>query len=122
MALPKGNKNAPKFILTVGQVKLAEKLGVSLETYAYEMSKMKKQPKTPPKTPQKKTNWEKLARELQAALKSEIDENIKLVDDKNGLIARVESLEFDILNLKHQAIGYQAVVSYLENKLGYHSV
>jgi hypothetical protein len=112
MGRPKGSKNAPKRLsMTVSQVNLAKKLGVSLETYAHELLKMKKQPKTP----QKKTNWEKLARELQAALKSEIDEN-------SGLIARVESLEFDILNLKHQAIGYQAVVSYLENKLGYHSV
>jgi hypothetical protein len=112
MARPLGSKNKPKRLaLTVAQVNIAKKLGIPLETYAQEILKMKKERSIP----QKKTNWEKLARELQAALKSEIDEN-------SGLISRVESLEFDILNLKHQAIGYQAVVSYLENKLGYHSV
>ncbi len=58
-----------------------------------------------------KINWENLARELQTALRDEIAEG-------HSMIQRIEGLEFDVRNLKHQAVGYQAVISYLENKLG----
>lgn len=59
----------------------------------------------------KKMDWEKLARHLQSALRDEFVENEKLAK-------KISDLEFDVANLKHQAIGYRAVVSYLENKIG----
>lgn len=62
-----------------------------------------------------KIDWEKLARGLQEALRDEIAEG-------QGQIQRIENLEFEVRNLKHQAVGYQAVISYLENKLGNTSI
>jgi hypothetical protein len=56
-------------------------------------------------------DWENMARELQKALRDEIF-------DGQGKMRTIEGLEFDVRNLKHQVIGYQAVISYLENKLG----
>lgn len=56
-------------------------------------------------------NWEKLAKELQTALRDEIDENQKRAHDIEALLFKVKSLE-------HQVIGFQAVISYLESKNG----
>lgn len=56
-------------------------------------------------------NWEKLAKELQTALRDEIVENQKRATDIDALLFKIKSLE-------HQVIGFQAVISYLETKSG----
>jgi len=53
-------------------------------------------------------NWESIAKDLQKALRDEIDEN--------------QALAFKIKSLEHQAIGFQAVISYLETKSGHDTV
>jgi hypothetical protein len=62
-------------------------------------------------TKAKAVDWEKLCKHLQSALRDEFADNEKLV-------TKVKEMEFKVANLEHQAIGYRAVVSYLENKLG----
>ena len=57
----------------------------------------------------KKFSWEELARQLEKALKQEIKHN-------NELSEKVSDLNFQASNLVHQAIGYRAIISYLENK------
>lgn len=59
----------------------------------------------------KVVDWEKLCKHLQTALRDEFADNDKLT-------TKIKELEFKVANLEHQAIGYRAVVSYLENKLG----
>jgi hypothetical protein len=54
-------------------------------------------------------NWERLAKQLQSALNDEI----KISNEFEGYI---NDLKYQVANLEHQAIGYRAVVSYLENK------
>jgi hypothetical protein len=56
-------------------------------------------------------NWEGLAKNLQTALRDEINENQKRSHDIDALLFKVKSLE-------HQIIGFQAVISYLETKSG----
>lgn len=56
-------------------------------------------------------NWEKLAKELQTALRNQIAEN----QEYEKLI---KNLNFEIANARHKEIGYQAVISYLESKRG----
>ena len=63
----------------------------------------------------KKVDWQKLCGHLQTALRDEFSEN-------ETLKAKVSNLEFSVANLEHQAIGYRAVLSYLENKLGNHPI
>lgn len=74
-------------------------------------SKNKKKIVVKPQTKAKVVDWEKLCKHLQTALRDEFADNEKLV-------TKVKELEFKVANLEHQAIGYRAVVSYLENKLG----
>jgi hypothetical protein len=57
----------------------------------------------------KQFDWEGLARQLEEALKQEIRNN-------NELNEKVSDLNFQASNLVHQAIGYRAIISYLENK------
>jgi tRNA A37 N6-isopentenylltransferase MiaA len=107
---PVGSKSKPKVKtvrLTNAQVVLANKMGVPVEEYAKQIAALEKKPRTITK----KVNWERLAKQLQTALNDEIVEN-------NGLFKRIDELKYQIANLEHQAIGYRAVVSYLENKLG----
>ena len=59
--------------------------------------------------PAKQFDWEALARQLEEALKQEIRNN-------NELNEKVSDLNFQASNLVHQAIGYRAIISYLENK------
>ena len=59
--------------------------------------------------PAKQFDWESLARQLEEALKEEIRNN-------NELTEKVSDLNFQASNLVHQAIGYRAIISYLENK------
>jgi len=63
-----------KIMILKSEANLAEKLGVPLETYAKEKIKLSKPRK--PRTP--KVDWERLAKNLQQALASEIKENDSL--------------------------------------------
>jgi hypothetical protein len=107
---PAGSKNKPKTIKTVritnAEVLLAKKMGVSVEQYAKEKVALSNKPSKIVK----KVNWERLAKQLQTALNDEILEN-------GGLFERIDDLKFQVANLEHQAIGYRAVVSYLENQI-----
>jgi hypothetical protein len=106
---PVGSKNKPKVKtvrLTNAEVLLAKKMGVSVEQYAKQKVALSKKPRKIVK----KVNWERLAKQLQTALNDEIVEN-------NGLFTKIDELKFQIANLEHQAIGYRAVVSYLENQI-----
>jgi hypothetical protein len=58
---------------------------------------------------EKQFDWEGLARQLEEALKQEIRNN-------NELNEKVSDLNFQASNLVHQAVGYRAIISYLENK------
>lgn len=105
---PAGSKNKPKkIIMTRTQVDLAKKAGVPIESYAKEMFKLSRGRKPV----NAKFDWEKIAKRLQTALNDEIKEN-------QGLANEVSALQYKVANLEHQAIGYRAIVSYLENKLG----
>lgn len=112
---PVGSKNKPKTTkvirLTQGQVNLAKKIGVSVEDYA----KARLELENKPRKLVKKVNWEKLAKQLQTALNDEIVEN-------QAILRQIDDLKYQVANLEHQAIGYRAVVSYLENNLANHTV
>ena len=107
---PVGSKNKSKTVKTVrltnSQVLLANKMGIPVEQYAKELVNLSNNPSKIVK----KVNWERLAKQLQTALNDEIVEN-------NGLFTKIDELKFQIANLEHQAIGYRAVVSYLENQI-----
>lgn len=105
---PVGSKNKPKTVkLTQAQVNVAKKLGVSVEQFAKERAALERKPRGKAKV----VDWEKLCKHLQTALRDEFADNDKLN-------TKIKELEFKVANLEHQAIGYRAVVSYLENKLG----
>ena len=98
--------------LTSAQVSIARKLGIPVETYAKELVKASRKPRKPR---QKKIDWEKLAKDLQKALRDEIVENQARATD-------IETLLFKVRSLEHQVIGFQAVISYLETKSGNDSI
>jgi hypothetical protein len=105
---PVGSKNKPKVVkVNQAQVNVAKKLGVSVEQFAKERAALERKPRGKAKA----VDWEKLCKHLQTALRDEFADNEKLV-------TKVKEMEFKVANLEHQAIGYRAVVSYLENKLG----
>jgi hypothetical protein len=66
-----------KILVTKSQVDLAKRLGVSVEEYAKEKIKLSKPRK--PRVP--KVDWEKLAKNLQQALATEIKENDSLKEE-----------------------------------------
>jgi hypothetical protein len=69
-----------KILVTKSQVDLAKRLGVSVEEYAKEKIKLSKPRK--PRTPRvPKVDWEKLAKNLQQALATEIKENDSLKEE-----------------------------------------
>jgi hypothetical protein len=69
-----------KVIITKTEVDLAEKLGVPVEAYAKEKLKLRKARK-PRKPRVPKVDWEKLAKNLQQALATEIKENDSLKEE-----------------------------------------
>ena len=101
-----------KIKLTKAEVDLAAKMGVTPQQLAIEKLKLQRKPRKPRAT---KVNWERLARNLQTALRDEIVENQKRANDIDALLFKIRSLE-------HQAIGFQAVISYLETKSGNNTV
>jgi predicted AAA+ superfamily ATPase len=119
---PVGSKNKPKVKtvrLTQTQVDLCKKMGVTPAQYAKSLVKIEKQEKAAlarkKRALVKKVNWELLAKQLQTALNDEFLEN-------KGLSERINNLNYQVANLEHQAIGYRAVVSYLENQIANHTV
>ena len=97
-----------RVMLTKTEVDFAAKLGVTPQQLAVEKIKLQRKPRKPRET---KVNWERLARNLQTALRDEIVENQKRANDIDALLFKIRSLE-------HQVIGFQAVISYLETKSG----
>jgi hypothetical protein len=69
-----------KILVTKSQVDLANRLGVSVEEYAKEKIKLSK-PRKPRKPRVPKVDWEKLAKNLQQALATEIKENDSLKEE-----------------------------------------
>ena len=73
MGRPAGSKNKPKrVLLNRAQVELAQREGIKLEQLAEDIKKSQRKPRAV----KVKVDWEKLAKNLQAALASEIKENI----------------------------------------------
>lgn len=97
-----------KIILTNAELEVAAKLGITPEQLAKEKLELMRLKR---KAGKQKINWENLARNLQKALRDEMDENQKRAHDIEALLFKVKSLE-------HQVIGFQAVISYLESKNG----
>jgi hypothetical protein len=118
---PVGSKNKPKkditlnrvVRLTSAQVAIAKSMGISPEQYARSLIKLEKQEKSAAAKKKREAvksfDWEGLARQLEEALKQEIKNN-------NELAERNSDLNFQASNLVHQAVGYRAIISYLENK------
>jgi hypothetical protein len=113
---PVGSKNKPKtkiIRMTSAQVALGKKLGVTPVQYGKALVGLEKKEKAAlarkKRATVKKFDWEGLARQLEEALKQEIRNN-------NELNEKVSDLNFQASNLVHQAIGYRAIISYLENK------
>jgi hypothetical protein len=61
------------------------------------------------------TDWEKLSKNLQSALNIQIEENIYLENEVDELTEDLKRMEI----MNHQLYG---VVTYLERKLGNHSI
>jgi tRNA A37 N6-isopentenylltransferase MiaA len=113
---PLGSKNKPKtriIRMTKAQVALGKKLGVTPEQYAKSLVDVEKKEKAAlarkKRATVKKFDWAVLAKQLEEALREEIKNN-------NELNEKVSDLNFQASNLVHQAIGYRAIISYLENK------
>ena len=106
---PLGVKNKPKNIsLTNAQIHVAQKLGISKEEYIDAINKENT-------VKRKKVDWEKLARFLEAALESQID-------DYTILETKVQVLEKEADEYADSHRRYITVISYLETKLGLNSI
>ena len=106
---PLGVKNKPKRIsVTATELQLAKKLGISKEQYvdAINQSHVIKR---------KKVDWEKLARQLEAALESQLD-------DYTILETKVQVLEKEVNEFVESHRRHITVISYLETKLGLNSI
>lgn len=106
---PLGSKNKPKkLILSDKEVEIANKLGVDKEHYAKEKLRLSQKRKTPAAA---NKSFKRITIEQQKAYDTILNDNIQLMMDNKELVNRIN-------NLEHQAIGYRAVVSYLENQIG----
>lgn len=106
---PVGSKNQPKrYEISATQIKLAEKLGISREQYAHELHKRNLLKPV-------KTDWQKLAKQLQEALESQIH-------DYQLLESRMEVVQKESDEIAESHRRYLTVISYLETKLGLNSV
>lgn len=124
---PKGSKSKPKkVVLTKVQVDLAKKLGIPLEEYAKNISQIgrKKKIVTP-------FDWEKLAKDLDKALKSEIAESAKYEDwclewrkkyddleEKYNALDKEKSRIANVFAVKE--IKLRGIIDYLEDKISGH--
>jgi hypothetical protein len=120
---PVGSKNKPKIVrLTETQMKLAKKLGLEPERFAQELAKSK-QPR------KKKIDWEKLARQLQGALESQITDNAVLDAKITSQEKRYADLDQEFkmaklhyVNLEKSHKHISTILSYLEAKIGLDSI
>lgn len=105
MGRPAGSKNKPKrVLLNRAQVELAQREGIKLEKLAEDIKKSQRKPRAV----KVKVDWEKLAKNLQAALASEIKEN-------DGLKKEIERLRISIIKMG-------GVIEFLEIKRGHNPV
>lgn len=103
---PVGSKNkAPKrYAISRGQLELAKKLGINEDDFIQQMIKQKVIKPI-------KTDWQALAKNLQAALESQI-EDYDILETKMKLVQK-ESDE-----IADNQRRYLTIISYLETKLG----
>ena len=96
-----GSKNKPKrVLLNRAQVELAQREGIKLEQLAEDIKKSQRKPRAV----KIKVDWEKLAKNLQVALASEIKEN-------DGLKKEIERLRISVIKMG-------GVIEFLEIKRG----
>lgn len=101
---PLGSKNKPKKVtLSASEVAFAQTVNVPLG----EMAKVKFKRSKPAAV--SRASFKQA--EHQRALHNIVDENLRLQEANRNLTSKVE-------NLNHQVIGFRAVISYLENRLG----
>jgi len=101
---PLGSKNKPKKVtLSASEVAFAQTVNVPLG----ELAKVKFKRGRPAAA--SRASFKQA--EHQRALHSIVDENLRLLEANRTLTSKVE-------NLSHQVIGFRAVISYLENRLG----
>jgi DNA-binding Xre family transcriptional regulator len=100
------NKTRKALVMEIrqSQIELAEKLGVSKEKYVDELAKLNM-------VKAKKVNWQTLAKQLQAALESQIE-------DYTILETKVQMLEKEANEFADSYRRQITVISYLETKLG----
>lgn len=104
---PLGSKNKPKKIrILKAEFDLAKKMNVPIAEYAKAKIKINKAAAA------SRASFKQA--EHQRALHNVVDENLRLIDANKVLTSQVE-------NLKHQVIGFRAVISYLENHLNLRS-
>ena len=102
---PVGSGKKPKrYAMTRTQIEVAEKLGIPKEKYLESLIKEKMIKPI-------KTDWQKLAKQLQAALESQI-EDYTILETKRKIVEK----ESDEIAEAHRR--YLTVISYLETKLG----
>ena len=104
------NKTRKAMVLEIrqSQLELAEKLGVSKEQYVDALAKINM-------VKAKKVNWQRLAKQLQEALESQIE-------DYTILETKVQVLEKEANEFAESHRRYITVISYLETKLGLNPV
>lgn len=124
---PAGSKNKPKkVVLTKVQVDLAKKLGISLEDYAKEIASMGKKKSVPVNF-----NWERLAKDLDKALKAEIAENDqhhqwcldwrKKYDELEKKLKDAQEERNKMANVFYvKEIKLRGIIDYLEDKISGH--
>lgn len=101
---PLGSKNKPKKIrILKAELDLAKKMNVPIEEYAKAKIKINRTAAA------SRASFKQA--EHQRALHNIVDENLRLQEANRTLTSKVE-------NLNHQVIGFRAVISYLENRLG----
>jgi len=109
---PVGSKNKPKkIILTRAEVEVANKMGVKTEDYAKQKLKLSRKRK--PVAAANKS-FKRPVNDQHKVIAQLLDDNLKFMRDNKELVNRIN-------NLEHQAIGYRAVVSYLESQIGLRS-
>lgn len=119
---PAGSKNKPKVVsLYASQIEFAKKFGITPEQLAKEKIKMERKPRKPRKP---KINWEKLARELQSALRDEIGSSTKLQDENKNLKLQLDAEKLITSDLTRETnrqrdnmLEMRGIIHYLEGKL-----
>ena len=125
MGRPVGSKNKPKQVqLTANQAALADRLGITKEVVAQQLAERKRAAARKPKV-----DWEKLARQLQEALESQIKDNTALDEAIAAKDKRYDDLEQEFkmaklhyVNLEKSHKHISTILSYLEAKIGLDSL